>query len=167
VISILLLSSFVNGKRKSLLCLCEWKYFNFVLSQLHPRMCYSTEKIKKGFACRTGFKLILGLVKAESVLLQEHRGFLPWGVGKLVLHLSSTHTQGKENEIPSEWSSQKYVCSAYFYNQTVCVDFIIDNLNVLYTSYIKHKGLLVSVSYAFKMLILIFNAPNSHLNLKR
>ena len=35
---------------------------------------------------------------------------------------------------------------ADFYNRTVCVGIIIDNLNVLYTSYIKHKGLL-SLSY--------------------
>lgn len=56
---------------------------------------------------------------------------------------------------------------AYFYNQIVCMDIIIDNLNVLSTSYIKYKGLLVSVSHAFKKLILIFNAPNSHLNLER
>lgn len=33
-------------------------------------------------------------------------------------------------------------CIAYFYNQIVCVDIIIDNLNVLYTSYIKYKRLL-------------------------
>lgn len=56
---------------------------------------------------------------------------------------------------------------AYFYKKIVCVGIIIDNLNVLYTFYIKHKELLVFVSHAFKKLILIFNAPNSHLNLKR
>lgn len=109
------------------------------------RSCHIPWKIVRSI-CRAGFQQSLGQSQGrDHPPSRTQRGLLPERAKSLFLHFPSLLPPTKENKTPMSDYPQTY-CIADFYNRTLCVGIIIDNLNVLYTSYIKHKGLL-SLSY--------------------
>ena len=109
------------------------------------RSCHIPWKIVRSI-CRAGFQQSLGQSQGrDHPPSRTQRGLLPGRAKSLFLHFPSLLPPKKENKTPMSDYPQTD-CIADFYNRTLRVGIMIDNLNVLYTSYIKHKGLL-SLSY--------------------